>query len=84
MKHIPLRMCVACRRMLPKEELVRVAVNAQTQKITADITGKMPGRGAYVCRSADCIKKAEKKRGFQRHLRGEAEQNLYRQAEDLI
>ncbi len=84
MTHIPLRMCVACRRMLPKTELIRAAVDTATGRIITDFKGKMPGRGAYVCRSAECIKKAEKKRGFERQLGGEAEQDLYRLAEDLI
>ncbi|WP_117237102.1 YlxR family protein [Thermus sediminis] len=47
MKHIPLRMCVACRRRRPKGELLRVLLKGEG--FLLDPTGKLPGRGAYVC-----------------------------------
>ena len=51
-KHIPERMCVVCRRRQGKRALVRVARTADG--VVIDETGKGPGRGAYVCRSAAC------------------------------
>ncbi|WP_018466954.1 YlxR family protein [Calidithermus timidus] len=57
-KHIPERMCVACRRRRPKRELLRIVLTAEGPVI--DPTGKKPGRGAYVCPDqAECW--AEKK-----------------------
>ena len=51
MKKVPMRMCVACREMKPKKELIRV-VRTPEGEIVADETGRKNGRGAYLCRSA--------------------------------
>ncbi len=53
--NVPMRMCIACREMKPKKEMTRVVKNADGE-IFADPTGKAPGRGAYVCSSATCLK----------------------------
>lgn len=58
-KKIPMRMCVACREMKPKAELVRI-VRTPEGDIAPDFTGKRNGRGAYICRCAQCIEKARK------------------------
>ncbi len=64
-KKIPMRMCVGCREMKPKRELVRVVCNKEGE-VFVDPTGKANGRGAYVCRSGDCRKKAVKTRALER------------------
>jgi Predicted nucleic-acid-binding protein implicated in transcription termination len=51
--------------MKPKKELVRV-VKSPEQEISLDLTGRKPGRGAYVCRSIDCLKAARKARRFEK------------------
>jgi predicted RNA-binding protein YlxR (DUF448 family) len=56
-KKIPMRQCLGCREMKPKRELVRV-VRSPAGEISLDFKGKAPGRGAYVFRSAQCLKKA--------------------------
>ncbi|MEE1053602.1 MAG: YlxR family protein [Acutalibacteraceae bacterium] len=58
-KKTPLRMCIGCRQMKPKTELVRI-VKTPDGKIVIDKTNKLSGRGAYICKSGDCLKKAEK------------------------
>lgn len=58
-KKIPLRMCVGCRQMKPKSELVRI-VKTPEGEIVIDKTNKLSGRGAYICKSGDCLKKCEK------------------------
>lgn len=58
-KKIPLRQCVGCREMKPKRELIRV-VKSPEGEISLDFRGKKPGRGAYVCPSAECLKRARK------------------------
>ncbi len=58
-KKIPMRMCTACREMKPKRELVRI-VKTPEGEIKLDLTGKLNGRGAYICKSVECLKKAEK------------------------
>jgi len=51
--------------MKPKRELVRV-VKSPEGEVSLDLTGKKAGRGAYVCRSAECFKKARKAKRFER------------------
>ncbi len=58
-KKIPLRMCLGCKEMKAKRELIRVVRNNEGE-ISIDLVGKKPGRGAYICRSADCLEKAIK------------------------
>lgn len=66
-KKIPMRQCTGCREMKPKRELIRV-VRSPEGEITLDFKGKAQGRGAYVCKSADCLKKAIKSRALERSL----------------
>ena len=67
MKKVPMRMCVACREMKPKKELIRV-VRTTEGEIVADETGRKNGRGAYLCRSEACFGKAMKTRALERAL----------------
>lgn len=85
MAHIPLRMCVVCRTRRPAQELIRVVADKELHELRADsIDKKTQVRGAYICRSTECIKRAEKKRVLERHLNCGASESFYRQAEDMI
>jgi len=64
-KKIPQRQCVGCREMKNKKELIRV-VRSPEGEISLDFNGKKPGRGAYVCPSGECLKKARKSRALER------------------
>ncbi len=64
----PLRMCVVCRRMKTKAELLRIA--KKDGEFSVDTSGSLPGRGAYICRSGDCGEKFEKQRSFERAFKG--------------
>ncbi len=75
-KHTPLRQCLGCREMKPKAELVRV-VRSPEGAVSVDPRGKAPGRGAYVCRSADCLKKALRSKALGRSLGVEIPPELY-------
>lgn len=67
-KKIPERMCVGCREMKPKNELIRV-VRSPDGSVLLDTQGKAPGRGAYVCRdNSVCLKRALKQRQIERQL----------------
>ena len=66
-KRIPMRQCLGCREMKPKTELVRV-VRSPEGNVSVDLRGKAPGRGAYVCRSAECLKRALRSRALGRSL----------------
>lgn len=79
MKKVPMRMCVACREMKPKKELIRV-VRTPEGEIVADETGRKNGRGAYLCRSEACLNKALKIRALDRAL----EQSLSEAAVDAL
>ena len=52
-KHVPIRTCIACRQEAGKRELVRV-VRTPSGSVQVDPTGKLAGRGAYVCRTQAC------------------------------
>ena len=60
-----MRQCTGCREMKPKRELIRV-VRAPDGGISLDFRGKAPGRGAYVCRSPQCLQKAIKTKALER------------------
>ncbi len=66
-RKIPMRMCVGCREMKEKKMLIRV-VRSPEGEVSLDPVGKKPGRGAYVCRSADCLKRALKQKQLERQL----------------
>ena len=64
-KKIPQRQCVGCREMRDKKSLIRV-VRSPEGEISLDFVGKKPGRGAYVCRDVECLKRARKSRALER------------------
>ena len=66
-KKIPMRQCLGCREMKPKRELIR-AVRSPEGSVSLDFKGKSPGRGAYVCKNADCLKKAIRSKALERAL----------------
>lgn len=75
-RKIPMRMCVGCREMKPKMSLLRV-VKPQEGEVHIDRSGKAPGRGAYVCNSAECLKKAQKTRALERALESKIEPGVF-------
>ena len=82
-KKIPMRMCTGCGQMKPKKELVRV-VKSPEGEISLDLMGKKPGRGAYVCRSADCLKAARKARRLERAFSCQISAELYERMEEEL
>ena len=82
-KKIPMRMCVGCREMKPKRELIRV-VRSQDGNVTVDCTGKAAGRGAYVCRSVECLERAIKTRGLDRALEHKIEDTVFLQLKEEL
>ena len=92
-KKTPLRMCAGCGEMKPKKELVRVVKAPQKEdgtgaplppEISLDPTGKKPGRGAYLCRDAPCLKQAQKSRRLERAFSCKIPPEVYAKLEEEI
>ena len=75
-KKIPMRKCVGCGEMKPKKELMRI-LKTETGEFLVDADGKKNGRGAYICRSAECFRKAVRSRGFERSFRQQIPEEVY-------
>ena len=63
----PMRMCVGCREMKPKQSLIRV-VRPPEGEVFIDRKGKASGRGAYICPSRECLLKAQRSKALERQL----------------
>lgn len=79
-KKTPLRMCIGCREMKPKKELVRV-VKTSEGEIKLDTTGKLNGRGAYICKCKECFKKVYKTNAFSRSFDMSVPEEIYNRLE---
>ena len=74
-KHIPMRQCLGCREMKPKQELLRVVRTAEGSAVL-DAKGRISGRGAYLC-CGQCLEKATKSRALERALGITVLQDVY-------
>ena len=79
-KKVSLRRCIGCGNMIDKNKLIRV-IKTKDNDISIDMTGKKNGRGAYVCNSSECLKKAIKSRGLERSFKVSIPQDVYRELE---
>lgn len=77
-KKIPLRQCLGCREMIPKSELIRI-VRSSDGDFTVDATGKQSGRGAYICRKSECLKKAVSSKALERSFKVSIPDEVYEQ-----
>lgn len=75
-KKIPMRMCLGCNEMISKREMIRV-VKSKDGEISLDLTGKKSGRGAYICRKAECFRKARKAHRFEKSFSCAISEELY-------
>lgn len=78
-KKIPMRTCVACRTSKPKKELVRIVKNQDG--ISLDRTGKVNGRGAYICDNPACLKKLIKGKILNKIFECEVSEETYKAIE---
>lgn len=81
-KKIPLRKCIGCNEMIEKKDLVRV-VRTKEGEIQLDLVGKANGRGAYLCKNAQCFGKARKNKGLERSLKGRIPEETWEQLEQV-
>jgi predicted RNA-binding protein YlxR (DUF448 family) len=82
-KKKPQRMCVSCREMNDKRLLLRVVCGPEGQ-VCLDLSGKSPGRGAYICPSEACLQKAKKKHALERALQSKMEDTMWQQLQEEI
>ncbi|MEW8955461.1 YlxR family protein [Clostridium sp.] len=83
MRKIPQRMCNGCMEMKPKKELIRI-VRSPEGVVTLDLTGKKPGRGAYICKSELCLEKAFKSKRLNKNLETNIEEDIYASLKEEI
>ena len=80
-KKVPLRQCVGCGEMKGKKDMMRVLKTAEGG-ICLDTTGKKNGRGAYVCKNAECLKLARKNKGLERSFKMSIPKEVYNALEE--
>ncbi len=82
-KKIPMRMCLGCGESKPKRELIRI-VKSPEGEISLDFTGKKSGRGAYICKDDECLKKSRKSRRFEKAFSCRIDDNVYEVMENEL
>lgn len=82
-RKVPVRMCIVCRGRGEKYGLIRV-VKPKDAEISVDLTGKKQGRGAYICKTTECVQKAQKERKLNRAFRCEVAHTVYEELLQII
>ena len=83
MKKIPLRTCMGCNEKRPKKELIRI-VKQKDGNVELDKTGKMEGRGAYICNNIECLNKVIKTKRLERTLDIQISEETYKKLRGVI
>lgn len=78
-----MRTCCGCRESFPKKELVRI-VRQPDKELRVDLTGKLNGRGAYICRNISCLQKAVKTGSIARSLEVSVTEEIYKRLEEEL
>lgn len=82
-KKIPMRKCVACGENKAKKELIRIVKNKEGN-VDVDLTGKMNGRGAYICSNSSCLEKTIKKKQLSKALDVEIPTEVFHKLDKMI
>ncbi len=82
-KKIPERTCMGCNNQKPKKELLRI-VKSKDNIIEVDTTGKKSGRGAYICKDEECLKKLIKSKRLQRVFEMDIPSEVYEDIRNTI
>ena len=82
-KKIPQRQCMGCRERLDKKALIRV-VRTPEGEVKLDVSGKLNGRGAYICPKVECLKKAQKSKALDRSLEVTIPEEVYQELAEGI
>ena len=82
-KKVPMRSCVVTHEKCEQKDLIRV-VRTNESEVLVDLTGKMNGRGAYIKKDIDVLKKAQKSKALDKHLEVEVPLSIYEELENII
>ena len=82
-KRIPQRTCMGCNQKKDKKDLIRIVKNKEN-KIKIDRTGKLEGRGAYICDNIECLEKVIKSKRLERTLDTKISQEIYESLRGVI
>lgn len=82
-RKIPMRMCNGCMDMKPKKELIRI-VKSPEGELSVDLTGKKPGRGAYICKDINCLESAIKSKRINKNLETVVNDEIYNRLKEEI
>jgi predicted RNA-binding protein YlxR (DUF448 family) len=82
-RKIPMRTCVVTKEKLPKRELIRIVMNKEGN-ISIDKTGKLSGRGAYICDSIDCLEKLIKAKRLEKVFETKIDEEIYKNLRGVI
>ena len=83
MKKIPLRTCMGCNEKKPKKELIRIVKNKEGV-LSIDRTGKLEGRGAYICDSIECLEKVVKSKRLEKALETKISEEVYNNLRGVV
>ncbi|MBQ8792711.1 MAG: YlxR family protein [Clostridia bacterium] len=78
-----LRMCIVCRQMKDKRNLLRV-VKDKENNVSIDFSGKQNGRGAYICKNEECLRKCIKQKSFNKAFKTNISEAVYQDIEEAI
>lgn len=82
-RKIPIRKCIACGEGKPKKELIRI-VKTSENDVKVDLTGKINGRGAYICSTIECLELAIKSKKISRSLEVEITDSIYEELKKVV
>ena len=83
MKHIPQRTCMGCNEKKDKKDLIRIVKNKENE-ISIDKTGKMQGRGAYICNNPECLTKLQNSKRLNRVFEMQISDEIYESLRGVI
>ena len=83
MKKIVQRMCMGCNTKKDKRELIRIVINKEGN-ISVDKTGKLSGRGAYICDNIDCLEKVIKSKRLEKVFETKIDEEIYKNLRGVI
>ena len=83
MKKLPQRTCIGCNLKKDKKDLIRIVKN-KNGEINVDPTGKLEGRGTYICKNEECLKKAIKNKRMSKTFEMEIDESIYENLKNFI